>query len=161
MALIQCPECRKAISDKAQACPHCGAPVISPEALAQQGKTPPMPGCLIAFIILISIVVILIVIGPIIGGPDTPEKRRANCVGHGEEEAHYYAEQSVTSRLKAPTTAEDHRTTHTEGCDFHVDGHVDAQNGFGAKIRSAYSADLSYNPDDETWSVTNVIIVGQ
>lgn len=25
MALIQCPECGKEISDKAVACPHCGA----------------------------------------------------------------------------------------------------------------------------------------
>ena len=26
MALINCPECNKEISDKAAACPHCGAP---------------------------------------------------------------------------------------------------------------------------------------
>lgn len=29
MALIECSECRKQISDKAAACPHCGAPVAS------------------------------------------------------------------------------------------------------------------------------------
>ena len=27
MALINCPECKKEISDKAQTCPHCGFPV--------------------------------------------------------------------------------------------------------------------------------------
>lgn len=27
MALINCPECSKQISDKAQACPHCGYPI--------------------------------------------------------------------------------------------------------------------------------------
>jgi len=27
MALIKCYECEKEISDKAPACPHCGAPV--------------------------------------------------------------------------------------------------------------------------------------
>ncbi len=26
MALIYCPECKKQISDKAEACPHCGLP---------------------------------------------------------------------------------------------------------------------------------------
>ena len=26
MALIECPECNKEISDKAPACPHCGCP---------------------------------------------------------------------------------------------------------------------------------------
>lgn len=28
MALINCPECGKEISDKAPACPHCGCPVV-------------------------------------------------------------------------------------------------------------------------------------
>jgi len=27
MALIQCPECGRDVSDKAAACPHCGHPV--------------------------------------------------------------------------------------------------------------------------------------
>ncbi|MBN1254921.1 MAG: zinc-ribbon domain-containing protein [Deltaproteobacteria bacterium] len=27
MALVHCPECNKAISDKAAACPHCGVPL--------------------------------------------------------------------------------------------------------------------------------------
>lgn len=29
MALIQCPECEGKVSDKAQACPHCGCPISS------------------------------------------------------------------------------------------------------------------------------------
>ena len=29
MALINCPECNKQISDKAQSCPHCGCPINS------------------------------------------------------------------------------------------------------------------------------------
>ena len=31
MALIQCYECEKEISDKAAACPHCGAPKSTPK----------------------------------------------------------------------------------------------------------------------------------
>jgi len=27
MALINCPECQKEISDKAESCPHCGCPI--------------------------------------------------------------------------------------------------------------------------------------
>ena len=30
MALIKCPECGKEVSDKANACIHCGYPLISP-----------------------------------------------------------------------------------------------------------------------------------
>ena len=34
MALIECPECKKQVSDKAPACPQCGAPIVA---------APPMP----------------------------------------------------------------------------------------------------------------------
>lgn len=30
MAMIKCPECGKEISDKAAACPNCGAPIVQP-----------------------------------------------------------------------------------------------------------------------------------
>lgn len=29
MALIACSECQKEVSDKAAACPHCGAPIVA------------------------------------------------------------------------------------------------------------------------------------
>jgi DNA-directed RNA polymerase subunit RPC12/RpoP len=37
MALIKCSECGKAVSDKAVACPSCGAPLL---AAATANKTP-------------------------------------------------------------------------------------------------------------------------
>ena len=36
MALIKCKECGKEISDLAASCPHCGAPVNTTPAPAQQ-----------------------------------------------------------------------------------------------------------------------------
>ena len=36
MALINCPECNAQISDAAQACPHCGAPVQKPSVANPQ-----------------------------------------------------------------------------------------------------------------------------
>jgi RNA polymerase subunit RPABC4/transcription elongation factor Spt4 len=38
MALIKCTECNGAVSDKAGACPHCGAPVIRPKKTEQFSK---------------------------------------------------------------------------------------------------------------------------
>lgn len=32
MALINCPECGKEISNKAASCPHCGYPLLSEDA---------------------------------------------------------------------------------------------------------------------------------
>lgn len=37
MALIQCPECKKQISDRATSCPNCGNPMRSYDP---QGSTP-------------------------------------------------------------------------------------------------------------------------
>jgi uncharacterized membrane protein YvbJ len=37
MALINCPECNKEISDKAPACPSCGSPITSAEPKYQKG----------------------------------------------------------------------------------------------------------------------------
>ncbi len=39
MALINCPECGKQISDKASACHNCGCPVEVPKQQEPQGKS--------------------------------------------------------------------------------------------------------------------------
>lgn len=41
MALIDCPECRKQMSDKAEACPHCGAPAGKRSTCSECGKELP------------------------------------------------------------------------------------------------------------------------
>jgi len=33
MALINCPECKKEISDRATSCPHCGCPIIDKQSI--------------------------------------------------------------------------------------------------------------------------------
>lgn len=40
MALIDCPECAKQVSDKAAACPNCGHPILE-RASASQAARPP------------------------------------------------------------------------------------------------------------------------
>jgi hypothetical protein len=40
MSLVECPDCKKQISNKAPACPHCGRPSITP---AKAGHSVPAP----------------------------------------------------------------------------------------------------------------------
>lgn len=40
--LIKCPECGKEISDKAEACPHCGCPIPHEEAKKEETKSEPV-----------------------------------------------------------------------------------------------------------------------
>lgn len=62
MALINCPECNKQISDKAPACPHCGyteakiqKPTPAPTQVFAQPKAPTQYGCG-TIILLVSVI---------------------------------------------------------------------------------------------------------
>ena len=48
MAMIQCPECRREISDQAPNCPHCGTPIAPRHAVPPPTAPPPQKeaGCL-------------------------------------------------------------------------------------------------------------------
>src|SRR5690625_4965513 len=41
MALIQCAECNREISDKARACPGCGAPTVASTPASSRSTEPP------------------------------------------------------------------------------------------------------------------------
>lgn len=65
MALINCPECNKQVSDKAPACPHCGytetklqKPIPTPKQVFVQQKAPTQYGC--GTIILLFVVFAII-----------------------------------------------------------------------------------------------------
>ena len=45
MALIHCPECGKEISDKAPACPNCGAPVATKKVRVHFHRKKSFAGC--------------------------------------------------------------------------------------------------------------------
>lgn len=49
MALINCPECRKEISDKAAACPNCGNPIINAFTEQESNQTEILNEELLAF----------------------------------------------------------------------------------------------------------------
>ncbi|MBV7482493.1 hypothetical protein [Bordetella sp. BOR01] len=82
----------------------------------------------------------------------------------GDETMAYVMSQKAVSRqLKAPGSAEfplmpDAKVVRTDTCKFAVSAYVDAQNSFGAKVRSYYSADMEYSPDSRTWRATDVRI---
>lgn len=68
--------------------------------------------------------------------------------------AYYISEKFVTSRLKAPKTAEfsgyrDATVTYLGNCRHRISAYVDSQNGFGAMLRSKYIATVKYTGEDE------------
>ena len=77
-----------------------------------------------------------------------------------EIQAFAVSQDAVRVKLKAPSTASfpwtPIRAQHTGDCRFQVLAYVDAQNGFGAMIRSNYIATLTYAPDTNGWRLTSV-----
>lgn len=75
------------------------------------------------------------------------------------------AEAYVKERLVSPKTAEFGGQTVSlmpspsdSICNYTIIGFVDAQNSFGAMVRSEYGAKVRYNKDEDTWSLVEVAI---
>lgn len=85
------------------------------------------------------------------GGPGSDDETyEADDVG-----AHVACQQFVEDRLRAPSTAKfptARRVNIVNTADrWKVEGWVDAENAFGATIRSDYVCIVSYTPGDEMW----------
>ena len=70
MTLIKCNECGKEVSDQAESCPHCGAPIQGSSAHKIKTKPNGCSGCLAVCGIFIG----FIVIGGVISNINVPKK---------------------------------------------------------------------------------------
>lgn len=60
MALIKCPECKKNMSDKADACPHCGYQVKESKVSGGLEKLKSNPNTKYILVVLVALVVIIL-----------------------------------------------------------------------------------------------------
>lgn len=69
MALINCPECNREISDNAKSCPHCGYSIKKEQTKTELGnvETNAAMGVLYIFLGIVSIIGGLFLLGIIIG----------------------------------------------------------------------------------------------
>lgn len=67
-------------------------------------------------------------------------------------------QRAVEARLKAPATADFGLISFLPAgeCRFNGFGHVDAQNGFGALIRTKFVGQVEYDPASDGWRVVDV-----
>lgn len=133
MALGRCRECGKEVSSEAKACPHCGAssPIKKKRGIWAMG-------CLG----LLFVWIVGVVIGPI---------RPKHWIDRGSaEEALASCQTEMESRLKTPATAdftgvaESAVRTDDRG-HWTVGSYVDAQNVFGAKLRTQFRCWASWS----------------
>jgi hypothetical protein len=159
MALIQCPECQKAISETVTQCPHCGftttAEVIATQKKKQQATT---AGCAILVAGLLFAVLCAGVLTTR-SGPSTP------YFGSASDDVAApitFAKEFVRQRLKAPATASfpwafsDYNVINLSAGRWSVAGYVDTQNGFGATIRTRWTVEME--DQGGAWKLINAQI---
>jgi len=165
VALIECHECGKSISSQAASCPHCGAPLSAPSVSVARKKSHGA-GCAVAIVLFLAFVGFVM----FVNNNRTPEQKAADERDQQNQSdaiaVCMLAQNAVKARLSAPSTAD------FPGCGwslgeydirvnpdrtlFYVKGYVDAQNGFGAKIRSNFIVTIRHSGATHDFSSLNV-----
>jgi hypothetical protein len=109
---------------------------------------------------VVGFIVLLVIVGGVVyacsGGSDDPSDSGG---GRSDGMAKVMCEKFVEDRLKAPGTADFSGIFDTEitgsGNNYTVRGHVDAQNSFGAMLRSDYTCAIR-NDGDDSWSLESL-----
>lgn len=125
MALITCKDCGKEFSTDAKKCPNCGA------------KAPYRWSW---WKIAIGVFVVLVAVNSVMHSSD-PESRERSAQMAAEIDAEVLCKKAVRQRLKAPSTADFGSmriAAKADGSGHDLIGEVDAENAFGAKLRTKF-----------------------
>ncbi|MFH2059977.1 MAG: zinc ribbon domain-containing protein [Pseudomonadota bacterium] len=151
MALIQCPECKKRISDTVDSCPNCGYK-ITPEKIAEVKKQASNNlkvfgvGCL-------SIVIFFIIIGVMTGTkedvPKTKEELRAEQIEKyfsPWDGSHRGLTKVIMESINDPDSYEHFETRYWDkGDHLIVNTFFRSKNGFGGFVKTFVKAKVDLN----------------
>jgi hypothetical protein len=147
--LTTCADCQAEVSTSAKACPRCGRPVSKP-AFTKPKNTK-------RFVALISILALLVVISLSTTERTSPPEDPTVSQTFGAMES---CQRFVLERLKAPSNAKfedalsEKVVTPVGGGEYVVKSFVDAQNSFGATLRSRYTC--SVKDEGNSWSLRSL-----
>jgi len=144
--LIKCKTCEKEISRTAKSCPHCGE-------LSQINWNPELKKKHIIIICVGIILFCIMVVTCIVNMPE--EDPNAWKTEDNKIMAYIMIEDFVKQRLKSPGTAEfpgvlDGKIDHVTALGnqtYRIISYVDAQNSFGAMIRTKFIGEIKQTSD--------------
>ena len=145
----KCPYCTGENQDKASVCVFCG------RAFPKVQSVKPKQTCgSVAMFLFLGIGGIIALILLLSGGPSKPEPLTKS------QSAWYTCRQFVEDRLKAPKTADfetykENQVSHVDYDEWKVNMNVDAENSFGAMLRSEFSCHLQ--DKGETWYLISIV----
>ena len=110
-----------------------------------------------------AIVVLAIIIGAAWLYSEVNKSKDPNACG-SKTMAFVISQEFVKKHLKAPATASFPWGTNSDGvsvvergrCEYTVNAYVDAENSFGAKLRTQYRADVTYMPEGNSWQLNDI-----
>jgi len=90
-------------------------------------------------------------------------ERLAQCSDQKASQAYVMIQVDVRRSLVAPSTAEfpgryGAGTRHVGDCVYQVNGHFDAQNGFGAMLRGRFTGATRYFPESGSWQTQSLSV---
>ena len=173
MGLIACPDCGRQVSDQAPACPQCArpmaaAPAPTPEPLQQALQEILQPkakasstnwflwGCLVPTVVVF--------VGCLVSLTGDKDKRTELEQQHGSSTmAAIMCEDYVKQRLTSPGSADfasllsgEVRIDSLGGGRYKVHSYVDAQNSFGALLRSQFVCRIAKVPGGDEWRLEDL-----
>jgi len=146
VASINCPECRKKISNTAKHCPNCGY-LISLEEVAKLEAEAKRFESKIAYI---GLVIVLLLLIPFVKyqlnnpapTPTQPKETKTSTM------AFIQCKEFVKRQLHSPATANfpllDYASRKDDINTYSIKSYVDAQNGFGATVRTNYTCKVQF-----------------
>lgn len=156
-----CPHCGKPWWDGWQKCPHCdGRPARS--VVAKQAE-PTKAGLMSGF----ALIAIIVVIGALLASrlPDPTKADNpstSTSPSHSTVGAWTVCTDAVRDRLRAPRTAKfpwgyDDKVTHLGEGKYHARAYVDAQNAFGAMVRTDFECTVQWITGNR-WRIEELVL---
>lgn len=152
MALVKCNECGGDVSDKAAACPKCGAKPDSPvlvDSATQDAKVKAKAGLSVIHWIGIATAGGLLTLCSMVNKPGSGLTYVQEKRSDASSMAHIQCKDFVMARLKAPSTAEfaflEYQSEKLPDNQYIIRASVEAQNAFGVKLKNNYVCNVQWN----------------
>jgi len=183
MALHECAECHGQVSDMAQACPHCGAPVGRRSSVSVKAAAPPKPGLqaspqpsrkppakkvtsthlkMFGVVLFFALAFAQMLSKPTASSSSAPVRSSTDNDYRGS--AFTRCEEYVLGRLKAPSTARfslrDAHVVAVTSDTYAVRSHVDSENEFGVQVRTNFRCEVQFNggepTNEDSWTLVSL-----